>query len=69
MEKKLTNFKSGGNNEQEIELILQKIDSLETQDEQILERLDQKILALEKRDVFAVFETKMSPFKNQIEDL
>lgn len=70
---------------QQIELILQKIDALESQEspqiELILQKIDQledqqdldlifkRIDALEKKDVFAVFETKMSPYKNQIEDL
>ena len=48
-------------------LILQKIDQIESQ--QDLDNLYQRIEALENKDVFAVFETKMSPYKNQIEDL
>jgi hypothetical protein len=31
--------------------------------------LGERIEALEKRDVFSVFETKMSPFQNKIEDM
>jgi hypothetical protein len=31
--------------------------------------LSKRIEALENKDVFAVFETKMSPFRNQIEDM
>lgn len=51
----------------QIELILQKIDQIES--EQDFETINKRIHALENKDVFAVFETKMSPYKNQIEDL
>jgi hypothetical protein len=64
MEKKYLKTTGASSSKQEIELILQKIDQLEAQDELISEKLQERIIALEKRDVFAVFETKMSPFKN-----